>query len=216
MLKQGNIWLMPSKSIKWDEQYLGWSSHARHQYVQTLHALNLCSNSLGGEGANYIADALKLNQVRWKIPDHILHHNAQTLHNLNLWDNKLGAEGAKYLADMLKVNQVRRAISSIPLHDLARSVQTLQILNLQGNNFGAEGAKYLGDALKVNQVGWSMYWTSWSWSSGLCSDTSHSQSLRQQCECRRSEIFGWCDQSQSSEMDNIWEHFLIHSTYHDV
>ena len=47
------------------------------------------NNSIGNEGAVYLADALKVNT---------------TLTSLNLSDNIIGKEGEAYLADALKVN----------------------------------------------------------------------------------------------------------------
>ena len=48
-------------------------------------------NSIGDEGAEAIAEALKVNPV---------------LTNLNLFDNNIGDDGAKAIAEALKVNPV--------------------------------------------------------------------------------------------------------------
>ena len=51
--------------------------------------INLRWNSIGAEGAKYVAEALKVNT---------------SLTEIDLGDNNIGAEGAKYVAEALKVN----------------------------------------------------------------------------------------------------------------
>jgi hypothetical protein len=65
-------------------------------------------------GAHYLAEALKVNTVRYTAD--IFHKYdeyccAQTLSTLDLALNDLGSTGAQYLADALKVNQVSYSLA---------------------------------------------------------------------------------------------------------
>eukprot|EP00948_MAST-09A_sp_MAST-9A-sp1_P000350 g350.t1 len=86
---------------------------------KTLQRLNLSSTDISYQGAEALADALKENN---------------TLQVLNLDENSIGDQGAKALADALKENK------------------TLQKLDLHENGIEDQGAKALADALKVNKA----------------------------------------------------------------
>jgi len=72
--------------------------------------LNLENNQIGNEGARYLADALKINNVR--IVFHLIlliiisFIFIQTLTELNISCNHIDDEGAKHLADALITNNV--------------------------------------------------------------------------------------------------------------
>ncbi|KOO29893.1 hypothetical protein Ctob_015558 [Chrysochromulina tobinii] len=137
--------------------------------------LDLGGNNIGVEGANAIAEALKVNAVLTKLwlnnnnigPEgaiaiaEALKVNA-VLTELSLWDNHIGPEGAIAIAEALKVNAVLTSVD-LRVNDIgddgAKAIaEALKVnavltgLDLDDNNIGIEGAKAIAEALKVNAV----------------------------------------------------------------
>ena len=81
------------------------------QYIfQALTSLKISQSYVSGEGATYLADALKVNQVRYPRCTLIrsgFHQYIQTINTLEIPYNYVGPEGTQYLADTLKMNKVR-------------------------------------------------------------------------------------------------------------
>jgi patatin-like phospholipase/acyl hydrolase/Ran GTPase-activating protein (RanGAP) involved in mRNA processing and transport len=128
-----------------DDQRIQWQRLLRND--STLQQLNLVYNQIGEEGAEALAEALKINStLQWLVLNSNQIGDAgtgtlaealkvnRTLQQLNLNLNRIGDAGAKALAAALQVNS------------------TLQQLELHGNEIGEEGAKALAEALKVNRT----------------------------------------------------------------
>ena len=83
--------------------------------IQTLTTLDLFNNSIGANGAGDLAEALRVNRVRWRLLCGLhtsSHEYPQTLTKwLDLYSNGIGGEGAGHLGEALKVNQVRYWLS---------------------------------------------------------------------------------------------------------
>ncbi|KAL7466713.1 hypothetical protein ACHAXS_007029, partial [Conticribra weissflogii] len=119
---------------------------------QTLDTLYLTWNSIGVEGAVFLAEALKDNQ---------------TLIYLNLSANSIGHKGAGALAEALKVNKTLQKIflgsNSIgdegagKLAEALNDNQTLKVMGLWNNSIGDEGAMKLEVALEFNKTLWTMH-----------------------------------------------------------
>ena len=70
-------------------------------------------NSIGARGAQYLANALQVNEVRLLRRSHIDYLDViQTLIWLNLWHNEVGDEGARHLGNALQVNKVKSLLCS--------------------------------------------------------------------------------------------------------
>ena len=80
--------------------------------------------------------------------------------------------------------------------------QTLHTLHLRENQVGDEGARCLADTLNLNRVGWPLTFPYLMRSSLFnWTDTSHSWSQQEPSRRSRDELFGWCSQTESSEMN---------------
>ncbi|CAF0750060.1 unnamed protein product [Rotaria sp. Silwood1] len=109
-----------------------------HSNVETL---NLESNDITSEGAQYLAQILR---------------NSRTLTELYLSKNFLGDRGVKYLANALSEDTIN--IQEQSNNSISVANQTiLQHLYLGQNDITDEGIKYLCDMLKTNQT------LSWLW-----------------------------------------------------
>ncbi|CAF3298106.1 unnamed protein product [Rotaria sp. Silwood2] len=112
-----------------------------HSNIETL---NLESNDITAEGAQYIAQILR---------------NSRTLTELYLSKNYLGDRGVKFLANALSENKIDTQEQSN--NGIFVTNQTmLQHLYLGQNNITDEGLKYLCDMLKTNRT------LSWLWLTG--------------------------------------------------
>ncbi|CAF4189268.1 unnamed protein product, partial [Adineta steineri] len=115
------------------------------QQNKTLTTLSLCHNQLGDNGVQYLTDGLRHNK---------------TLITINLDKNLIGDQGAKRLADVLRHNTTLTTLSLNEnqiedggikrLADALRHNTTLTMLNLKDNQIGHEGAKRLAEALRAN------------------------------------------------------------------
>jgi hypothetical protein len=97
------------------------STHLSHiqlyHLTQTLTTLNLTVNAIGNEGATYVANALRHNNVSLVLEiTHLLqmhlYHLLQTLTTLKIGWNRIGAEGARHIANALHHNTVRFVLYS--------------------------------------------------------------------------------------------------------
>ncbi|CAF3348954.1 unnamed protein product [Rotaria sp. Silwood2] len=137
---------------------------------ETLKSLNLRSNQIGNQGAQYLATGLRSNK---------------TLKTLDLYKNRIGDEGAQALADALITNTTCNSLNldsnlttycvtvgaavkirsnqtlSLYKHPIKerdiqylanalRNSMTLTTLDLYKNGLGDNGAKYLADVLEHN------------------------------------------------------------------
>jgi hypothetical protein len=71
--------------------------------------LDLHINDVGRNGAQYLGEALKVNQVlqrRWNLMHLYTRRPSQTLTTLDLHSNKIGADGGLYLGEALRLNKV--------------------------------------------------------------------------------------------------------------
>ncbi|XP_067039167.1 NLR family CARD domain-containing protein 3-like [Acropora muricata] len=111
----------------------------------SLSSLNLHSNSIGDEGAGSLAMALRVNT---------------SLYSLDLSANSICAEGANSLAQALRVNAslssldlYRNSIGDEGANSLAQALRvniSLSSLDLSRSSIGVEGANSLAQALRVN------------------------------------------------------------------
>jgi Ran GTPase-activating protein (RanGAP) involved in mRNA processing and transport len=79
-------------------------------FTSTLTTLSLDNNSIGDEGAKYLADALRENDVislRHFLIILITHCFIQVLTTLDLRTNDIDTPGAQYLANALIENKVK-------------------------------------------------------------------------------------------------------------
>lgn len=85
---------------------------------ETLYELTLLHNKIGSEGARYLCDGLRTNQVlsdrfRWLVCiKNVL--ALQTLKVLNLGSNGIGNQGAEHIAGALATNEVNRPFAPPP------------------------------------------------------------------------------------------------------
>ena len=103
--------------------------------------LNLADNNIKKEGAEFIAESLKINQ---------------SLEELHLDVNHFGDEGIEFIAKSLKTN---RTLKKLYLDDcniswkgikyIADSLPICELLSLNENNIGDEGAKFISELLKT-------------------------------------------------------------------
>ena len=135
--------------------------------------LNLTSNQLADEGAEYLAEALNNNcQLRTLsianngISDIGAQHLAEAINNCQLHTLILAANGilgigAEYLAKAIKNNcqlhtlgLAHSKISDIGAWHLAEAIKSnncqLRDLIISGNKISDDGAQYLADAIKIN------------------------------------------------------------------
>ncbi|KAL0241017.1 hypothetical protein GEMRC1_006253 [Eukaryota sp. GEM-RC1] len=140
----------------------------------TITKINLAYNSIDGENAIFLSDALKINSTI-KILN--LEGNSSigsrgaaalaeaflvntTLTEINLVGNLVRAEGALLLSEALKVNSVISKINlrhnficdegAIALADLLKVNHSITEINLASNSIGDEGVLALAEALSVN------------------------------------------------------------------
>jgi len=109
--------------------------------------IHLRFNHIGGEGAQALAEMLKVNT---------------TVMTIDLTWNQIGAEGARALAEMLKVNTTVTTIdlgyNSIgvkgaeALAEMLKVNTTVTEIDLGGNDIRAKGAEALAEMLKVNST----------------------------------------------------------------
>ena len=139
----------------------------------SLSSLYLSSNSIGDEGANSLAQALRVNNSlsslvvsKNSVGDEGANSIAQSLRDntslssLVLQSNFIGNEGADSLAQALRVNATissldlsRNSVGAKGANSLAQSLKensSLSSLVLQSNFIGNEGADSLAQALRVN------------------------------------------------------------------
>ncbi|KAG0099262.1 hypothetical protein BGZ93_008395 [Podila epicladia] len=113
----------------------------------TLAALDLGDNSIGDNGAQALAGALKTNS---------------TLTTLDLYNNSIGDYGAFSLSEALKTNSTLTTLvlsnnwigpnGTGALAEALKTNSTLTILNLEWNSIGYDGVQALSDALKANSI----------------------------------------------------------------
>ncbi|CAF3835480.1 unnamed protein product [Rotaria magnacalcarata] len=118
----------------------------------TLVILDLESNQIGDQGAQYLGEALKKNTKR-------------TL--LDLKHNQIGDLGAQYLGENLQTNIIREIFCSSYVYSYCNQIGDIGIeylnevlqnntkitaLNLSDNGIGDKGAKFLSEALQKNTV----------------------------------------------------------------
>ena len=131
----------------------GANSLAQALRVNTsLSFLNLSRNFIGVRGANSLAQALRVNT---------------SLSSLDLSCNSIGDEGANSLAEALRVNTsvsslnlANNSIGNEGANSLAKALRenaSLSSLNLSTNSIGGEGANSLVQALRVNTSLSSLY-----------------------------------------------------------
>ncbi|KAF9926889.1 hypothetical protein BGZ67_007894 [Mortierella alpina] len=133
--------------------------------TSTRTILNLKYNSIGGDGAKALAEALKINSAPATLN---LHYNQirddgakalsealktrSTLTTLDLSDNSIGHKGSRALAEALKTN---KTLTILYLYSIAigHSGDTALIeLGTNNNSIGDDGAKALTEALKTNST----------------------------------------------------------------
>ncbi|CAM2702981.1 unnamed protein product [Rotaria socialis] len=143
--------------------------------ILTLTELSLEKNRIGQQGAQYIADALRMNQTLTTLcldtnqigqrgAEHIADalKTNRTLTTLYLGENQIGQYGARHIAEALKTN---RTLTTLGLEqnqigqkgteyiaDALQVNETLNILSLDQNHIGQQGSQQIADAVKVNQV----------------------------------------------------------------
>ena len=112
----------------------------------SLTYLDLCSNTIGPDGASMLAESLLISGVRHlflarnSITDTGAHaiaefiSGSQTLTTVDLSANKIGSMGGKYVADALRENS------------------SVTFLNLEKNELGSAGARNLAEAVRENSV----------------------------------------------------------------
>ena len=80
--------------------------------MQTLTTLDLSSNQIGDQGAQYFAEVLHKNSVSQNQSLHFyhIHHSyfIQALIKLDLRNNGIGDTGAQYIVEGLEKNSVRQ------------------------------------------------------------------------------------------------------------
>jgi len=108
--------MLYGKITRWTVFYSHLSDNHLLSLTQALTILDLGGNQIGDEGAQYLADALKTNEVKCILSTHSCHYHlyffAQKLTILNLSRNEIGDEGAKQFAGALQNNKVNCILSS--------------------------------------------------------------------------------------------------------
>jgi len=84
-------------------------------FIQALTTLDLSSNQIGAQGAQYLGEGLKHNTVRSSLllvlcMVSVFSLLIQTLTTLDLQSNKIGDQGAQYLGEGLQHNTVRSSL----------------------------------------------------------------------------------------------------------
>lgn len=77
-------------------------------FIKRLVLLRLATNHIGDHGVQYIADALKTNQVIivCLVILNFFFYSIQTLTSLILESNQITDQGVQFIAEALKTNQV--------------------------------------------------------------------------------------------------------------
>jgi hypothetical protein len=112
----------------------------------TIRTLNLCSNYVGDESVQLIANGLT---------------NNTTLESLNLYFNRIGVDGVRHLMTALERNSTLHSLNlgwnqemgSVGLNLVLNALKdnsSIHTLSLQGNAFGDENVPVLCEMLQVN------------------------------------------------------------------
>ena len=169
------LFLDTHRSRSWHQQHRSWRCSASDWGIEnqpsktelhftsmldsfsskTLSTLGLSKNDIRNEGAQYLADALKINEVREDLIsiDYRPSNPCQTLKTLELRENKIDHTGVQILAEALKINRVKRYLFSHHLNDVLLLLhRRWSHLTFRRTMLELDGARYLADALKINRV----------------------------------------------------------------
>ena len=126
---------------------------------QTLTTFSLAYNSVSNDGAEHLANALKVNQVdigylgcASSCVDSKYVSCWQTLTTLDLSGNKIKDPAARHLLEALQIYRVRHTCGRLSDFDCCDCSQTITTLDLTRNRIGARGTKYISKILRTNEV----------------------------------------------------------------